>query len=288
MAPEDLTQCSLQDSMMPAPPQVPYTARARMIDPSWPIWTALEGLAVSPGPLRAEVCRGANHDNPERCSINGSTAWAHIVEKGSPWWRRTVNGSDLHRDNLPTWTHYTLPFSTTHVTLIPTLNPAVNGRFTMQLDGKTIRTGEQINIAMSATTPTPHMHILNITSTDRVYSAVYAFNLTYPVCHTSDTGIVGPGVPRANGATCTTTAGTIKGSFEWKVDYALQHGCELTGSVTAIPAPLQFVQELKCPAAMQSGKPPRVDSMSAAQDHQRPWGECHIPQTPSIDYHAVK
>lgn len=294
MAPEDLTHCSLQESLLP-----PITHNERVtlrsvtkmstVDPDWPAWMALDGgLALSPEPPRAEVCRMSNPSNPERCSINGSTGYIKVEDAGP--WQRTVNGS-AKRGDLPIWVHYTLPFGTPHVTLLPKVSPAAEGRVVLHLDGKAIKTGERANVAMTPTSPTPHnMHFLNITSIDRVYSVVYAFNLSYPVCHTIDTGYVGPGVPQS--AICTTTAGTINGSFEWKVDYALQHGCELAGSVTVIPAthtgPAKFVQELECPTAMQSAEAPRVDSMAASRDHWRPWGECHTPQTPSINYHAVK
>jgi hypothetical protein len=49
-----------------------------------------------------------------------------------------------------------------------------------------------------------------------------------------------------------------------------------------------MIQGMFCPASMQRGGPPKVDSEVGALQGQREWGDCYIPQTVLMGGHAVE
>ena len=90
----------------------------------------------------------------------------------------------------------------------------------------------------------------------------------------------------ANGYLETTgcSAPDITGSFDWKLSYAAKQGCTPVGGVSFDPAAKDaattgMIQGMFCPASMQRGTPPKVDSEAGALGGQRAWGDCHTPQT---------
>ena len=92
-------------------------------------------------------------------------------------------------------------------------------------------------------------------------------------------------------ATCSTP--TVTGSFEWKVSYAARRGCTAVGGVSFDPSAKDasttgMIQGMFCPATMQRGGPPKVDSYIGALQGQREWGDCYIPQTVPMGGHAVE
>ena len=92
-------------------------------------------------------------------------------------------------------------------------------------------------------------------------------------------------------ATCSIP--TVAGSFEWKVSYAAQHGCTAVGGVSFDPSAKDasttgMIQGMFCPASMQRGGPPKVDSAYGALQGQREWGDCYTPQTVFMGGHAVE
>ena len=117
---------------------------------------------------------------------------------------------------------------------------------------------------------------------------------------------------RVDDATFDPQAGTISGSFHWKVTYAAARGCVPVGGTYWEPgagdakdkAPGAPNQAFFCPAAMQAGEPPSVvssgqllGSTNCNDDDLEPnggatwkdyaaaprsWGECHIPQTETL------
>ena len=125
----------------------------------------------------------------------------------------------------------------------------------------------------------------------------------------------------------------IEGSFSWKMSYAAQQGCTLAGGPLMVPgqtpgqiaassgtwvnadgsalsASANLVQAMHCPASMQAGEPPTVntcffpptswgdnsDRLPEGEvnhmDGTRAWGDCYIPQTKAVgsteSAHAVE
>ena len=88
------------------------------------------------------------------------------------------------------------------------------------------------------------------------------------------------GYPETTGC----SAPDITGSFDWKLSYAARLGCTPVGGVSFDPAAKDaattgMIQGMFCPASMQRGAPPKVDSEAGALGGQRAWGDCHTPQT---------
>ena len=81
-----------------------------------------------------------------------------------------------------------------------------------------------------------------------------------------------------------TCVGSIGGSFEWKVSYAVQQGCEPLGSPFVQHG--SFSQAMFCPATMQHGDPPMIDSEEGQLAGQRAWGDCYIPQPKATGGHV--
>ena len=86
---------------------------------------------------------------------------------------------------------------------------------------------------------------------------------------------------------------TVVGSFDWKMSYAARQGCTPVGGVSFDPAAKDaattgMLQGVYCPAAMQQGAPPKIDSASGALKGQRAWGDCYVPQTVVLGGHAVE
>ena len=81
-----------------------------------------------------------------------------------------------------------------------------------------------------------------------------------------------------------TCVGSIGGSFEWKVSYAVQQGCEPLGSPFVQHG--SFSQAMFCPATMQHGDPPMIDSEDGQLAGQRAWGDCYIPQPKATGGHV--
>ena len=88
------------------------------------------------------------------------------------------------------------------------------------------------------------------------------------------------GYPETTGC----SAPDITGSFDWKLSYAARQGCTPVGGVSFDPAATDaattgMIQGMFCPASMQRGAPPKVDSGAGALADKRAWGDCHTPQT---------
>ena len=76
----------------------------------------------------------------------------------------------------------------------------------------------------------------------------------------------------------------IAGSFSWKISWAIMQGCEPVGSIVFAPhddtaCPSCMIQAMLCPASMQQGDPPLVDTNYGNLAEPRKWGDCYVPQT---------
>jgi hypothetical protein len=89
-------------------------------------------------------------------------------------------------------------------------------------------------------------------------------------------GWQGPEQSCADLGTTETHSSTIAGSTDWKHTWAANEGCRPDGAGAFF-----------CPASMQNGTPPKLDTKTGAMNGQRAWGECYVPQTDSEDSHAV-
>ena len=84
----------------------------------------------------------------------------------------------------------------------------------------------------------------------------------------------------------------IAGSFSWKISWAIMQGCEPVGSIVFAPhddtaCPSCMIQAMLCPASMQQGDPPLVDTNYGNLAEPRKWGDCYVPQTKAVAGHAA-